>query len=131
MSRAATALSSIPIARPSRLALRADARGYTLFYTNQLSIRRRRDGECAAEASEFATASESLGDAVEALPPRAAGGVDMHNINLAFSPSFCLCANHLVRIRVRARVRVGVVRVHCWHANHCSRHDTAALLAFS
>jgi len=95
LNRAATALSLIPIARPSRTARQVDARGYVLFHTNLLSIRRRPDGECAAEASEFATASKSLGDAVEALPPRAAGGVDMHNINLALSPSHCLCANHL------------------------------------
>ena len=108
LNRAAITRSLIPNAHPSSSALRTDDRGYALFYTNELPIHRRPDGECAAEAVEFATASEPLGDAVEALPPRAAGGVDIHDIHLEISPSHALCAYHLVRVRVRVRVGVRV-----------------------
>jgi hypothetical protein len=92
LNRAATSRSLIPTARPSKSSLLPDARGYVLLSTNELAIHRRPDGACAAEATEFATASEPLGDAVQALPPRAAGGVDMHDINMAISPAYSLCA---------------------------------------
>ena len=83
---AATPLSAIKPKTPSAAARILDASGYTCLHHNELPIQRRPDGQCAAEIIHFGTANEEAGDKVATLSPRPAGGVDMHDIDVALSP---------------------------------------------